>query len=103
MGTGIVFRGEVIRLEAEVQPTVNKQFDLLAEHLLDKQMDRYTVYLCSTNDMQLQRLRDIFSDKGMRLILCPWKGRFMRDLVMPRSRCVFIRNTRFSIVTKNTV
>lgn len=56
----------MLRLEAEVQPAVNKQFDLLAEHLLDKQMDRYTVYLCSTNDMQLQRLRDIFSVKDMK-------------------------------------
>ena len=73
-GPELFFRGEVIRLEAEVQPAVNKQFDLLAEHLLDKQMDRYTVYLCSTNDMQLQRLRDIFSDKGHEVNFVPVEG-----------------------------
>jgi len=73
-GPELFFRGEVIRLEAEVQPAVNKQFDLLAEHLLDKQMDQYTVYLCSTNDMQLQRLRDIFSDKGHEVNFVPVEG-----------------------------
>ena len=73
-GPELFFRGEVIRLEAEVQPAVNKQFDLLAGHLLDKQMDRYTVYLCSTNDMQLQRLRDIFSDKGHEVNFVPVEG-----------------------------
>ena len=73
-GPELFFRGEVIRLEAEVQPAVNKQFDLLAEHLLDKQMDQYPVYLCSTNDMQLQRLRDIFSDKGHEVNFVPVEG-----------------------------
>lgn len=73
-GPELYFRGDVLRLEAEVQPAVNKQFDLLAEHLLDKQQDGYTIYLCSTNDMQLQRLRDIFSDKGHAVNFVPVEG-----------------------------
>ena len=61
------FGGTVIRMNTELQPVVNKHFDLLAEHLLDKQFDGYTLYLCSTNDRQIQRLRDIFSDKGYKI------------------------------------
>lgn len=73
-GPELYFRGDVLRLEADVQPAVNKQFDLLAEHLLDKQENGYAIYLCSTNDMQLQRLRDIFSDKGYAINFVPVEG-----------------------------
>lgn len=73
-GPELYFRGDVLRLEAEVQPAVNKQFDLLAEHLSDKQQNGYSIYLCSTNDMQLQRLRDIFSDKGYAVNFVPVDG-----------------------------
>ena len=66
-GPETYFKGQVIRMETELQPVVNKHFDLLAEHLLDKLFDGYTLYLCSTNDRQIQRLRDIFSDKGYKI------------------------------------
>ncbi|WP_162835845.1 MULTISPECIES: transcription-repair coupling factor [Porphyromonadaceae] len=63
-GSDLYFRGQVLRMETELQPAVNKQFDLLAEHLQSKQREGYTLCVCSNNEMQLQRLRDIFSDKG---------------------------------------
>lgn len=63
-GSDIYFRGETVDAKCEAQPVVNKRFDLLAEMLQTKQNAGYTLYVCSTNEMQIQRLRDIFSDKG---------------------------------------
>ena len=58
------FKGYPLHLETALQPVVNKRFDILAEHLREKQANGAQIYLCSNNDMQLQRLRDIFADKG---------------------------------------
>ena len=66
-GAELFFKGMVIRMQTELQPVVNKHFDLLAEHLLDKQNSGNAIYLCSRNEMQIQRLRDIFSDKGYKI------------------------------------
>jgi len=60
----LYFQGGSVRMETALQPAVNRQFDLFAEHLMHKQEEGYQLYVCSTNEMQVQRLRDIFSDKG---------------------------------------
>jgi len=63
-GPDIFFRGEILDMKCEAQPIVNKHFELLADTLQTKQAAGYKIYICSVNDMQIQRLRDIFSDKG---------------------------------------
>lgn len=63
-GPDVYFRGKTIDAGCEAQPLVNKRFDLLAEILQEKQNSGYALYVCSGNEMQIQRLRDIFSDKG---------------------------------------
>lgn len=63
-GAELYFKSVAVKMDTELQPIVNKHFDLLAAHLLEKQNTGNTIYLCSNNENQLQRLRDIFSDKG---------------------------------------
>lgn len=64
-GPDIFFRGEILDMKCEAQPIVNKHFELLADTLQTKQAAGYKIYICSVNDMQIQRLRDIFSDKDI--------------------------------------
>ncbi len=63
-GPDMFFRGENIDAACEPQPATNKHFDLLAETLQSRQANGYRLYICSNNEMQIQRIRDIFSDKG---------------------------------------
>lgn len=63
-GPDLFFRGKSIDLKCEPQPHINKNFELLAEDLKFKQENGYTLYVCSTNDLQIKRLQDILSDKG---------------------------------------
>lgn len=63
-GPDLFFRGETIDAKCEPQTVINKHFDLLAETLQSKQSNGYELYICSNNEMQIQRIRDIFSDKG---------------------------------------
>lgn len=63
-GPDLYFRGETVDLHCEAQPATNKHFDLLGEALRSRQANGYKLYICSNNEMQIQRIRDIFSDKG---------------------------------------
>ncbi|WP_302567569.1 CarD family transcriptional regulator, partial [Culturomica massiliensis] len=63
-GPDVYFRGMTVDVKCDAQPAVNKRFDILAETLQTKQEAGYKLYVCSVNAMQIQRLRDIFSDKG---------------------------------------
>lgn len=63
-GPDMYFRGETVDVESESQPPTNKHFDLLAETLQSRQANGYQLYICSANEMQIQRIRDIFKDKG---------------------------------------
>lgn len=63
-GPDMYFRGETIDLKCEAQPVVNKRFDLFAETLEARAQGGYELFMCSTNEMQIQRIRDIFTDKG---------------------------------------
>ena len=77
-GPDMYFRGETIDVACEPQPPTNKHFDLLAETLQSRQANDYRLYICSNNEMQIQRIR------------------------IRMKRFVFIRNIRFSIVIINT-
>lgn len=63
-GPDMYFRGESVDVKCDAQPVVNKKFELLADTLQMKQETGYEIFVCSTNEMQLRRLQDIFSDKG---------------------------------------
>ncbi len=66
-GPDLYFRGETVDVGCEVQPPTNKHFDLLAETLQSRQANGYQLCICSGNEMQIQRIRDIFKDKGYRI------------------------------------
>lgn len=63
-GPDMYFRGETVDVACEPQPATNKHFDLLAETLQSRQANGYQLYICSNNEMQIQRIKDIFKDKG---------------------------------------
>lgn len=70
-GPDMYFRGETVDVRCDAQPVVNKRFEILADTLQTKQDTGYEIYICSTNEMQLRRLRDIFSDKGYEIRFTP--------------------------------
>lgn len=51
------------KFNIEPQPAFNKQFDLIADNLKHNEENYYETYILSNNEKQLQRLRDIFTDK----------------------------------------
>ncbi len=73
-GPDVYFRGEAVDVKCEAQPAVNKKFELLADTLRMKQEAGYELFVCSTNEMQLRRLQDIFSDKGYTIGFTPLEG-----------------------------
>lgn len=59
-----VFNSELdLYFNTEPQPAFNKQFDLIADKLRENDENLYQTYILSNNEKQLQRLRDIFTDK----------------------------------------
>lgn len=66
-GPDMYFRGETVDVRCDAQPLVNKRFEILAETLQTKQDTGYEIFICSSNEMQLRRLQDIFSDKGFQI------------------------------------
>ena len=57
----------IIEFSTTPQPIFHKQFTLLEDNILEKQEAGYEVYILSDNEKQLERLRQIFSDKGSKL------------------------------------
>jgi transcription-repair coupling factor (superfamily II helicase) len=53
------------------QPVFHKNFDLLAENLIDYQNFGFTNYILSTNVSQTDRLQAIFDDKGLEVKFRP--------------------------------
>ena len=56
---------KVIAFRTNHQPVFNKNFDLLAENLIDHQKKGYSNYILSTNVSQTDRLKAIFDDKKL--------------------------------------
>ena len=63
-GQDIYFSGTEINMSGELQPSVNKNFELLADSLNIRIENGYRIFICSTNDKQISRIRDIFKDFG---------------------------------------
>ena len=53
------------------QPVFKKNFDLLAENLIIRQVEGFTNYILSTNVSQTDRLKAIFDDKGLKVSFIP--------------------------------
>jgi len=65
-GQKIYFRhSKVVVFETVHQPVFHKNFDLLAENLIDYQNFGFTNYILSGNVSQTDRLQAIFDDKGL--------------------------------------
>ena len=64
-------RTKVIAFRTNHQPVFNKNFDLLAENLIDHQKKGYTNYILSTNVSQTDRLKAIFDDKKLQVSFRP--------------------------------
>jgi transcription-repair coupling factor (superfamily II helicase) len=73
-GPDLFFRGTSIDLQCEAQPNINKNYDIFAETLKTRINDGYQIYVCSTNEKQILRLRDIFKDKGQNIDFKYLKG-----------------------------
>jgi len=56
---------EEIRFNQNPQPTFNKNFELLGQHLLTNNAKAETNYILSDNPKQIERIRNIFDDKGI--------------------------------------
>lgn len=55
---------EEIKFSSEPQPSFNKQFELVIENLKSNAEKGFKTYILSNNEKQLQRINDIFEDKG---------------------------------------
>lgn len=56
-----------IRFETSPQPVFKKNFELLENDIQNKLDEKYQVYILSDNPRQLERLRQIFDDRGKQL------------------------------------
>ncbi|WP_010663097.1 transcription-repair coupling factor [Marinilabilia salmonicolor] len=59
--------GPVIDFQTSPQPVFKKNFDLLEKDILSKQEEGYRIFILSDNPRQLDRLRQIFEDRGKSL------------------------------------
>jgi len=89
------------------QPVFKKNFDLLAENLINHQTDGFTNYILSTNVSQTDRLKAIFDDKGLKVIFRPVNFTLQEGFIdHDRKICcytdhqIFERYHRFEIKTR---
>ena len=52
----------LLEFRSSAQPVFNKNFELLAHDLTDRQLDGYAIFIASDQPRQLERLREIFSE-----------------------------------------
>ncbi|MDY0142946.1 MAG: transcription-repair coupling factor [Bacteroidales bacterium] len=79
-----------IKFGIEPQPAFSKQFDLLIENLKDNNANAYKTYILSNSEKQIQRLRDIFTDKGEDIQFYPILKIIEKGFVDHQSRiCVY--------------
>ncbi|MFV0505395.1 MAG: transcription-repair coupling factor [Bacteroidales bacterium] len=62
---------KTIEFNTAPQPTFNKNFEMLGMDIKNHQAKGFTVYVCSNNKNQIQRLRDIYSDIDMDVNFVP--------------------------------
>jgi len=62
---------KLVSFKTSHQPVFHKNFDLLAENLINHQKDGFANYILSSNVSQTDRLRVIFNDKGLKVWFLP--------------------------------
>lgn len=88
-GPDLLFRGADVDLRAEMQPVINKKFEILADTLRLRQEGGYKIYICSTNEMQINRIRDIFRDMRYKIDFTAVKGTIHEGFVDRDLKCCF--------------
>ncbi len=108
MGSKVYFNNpKTIRFNTSIQPVFNKNFNLLAENLLENREEGYDNYILSANEKQTERLKAIFSDKGLRVNFTPVRFTFHEGFIDHDLKIccytdhqIFERYHRFSIKTR---
>lgn len=108
MGSKVYFPGSTsIKFNTGKQPAFNKNFNLLAENLLENRENGYETYILSGNEKQTERLQAIFDDKGLRVHFTPIHFTFHEGFVDHDLRIccytdhqIFERYHRFKIKTR---
>ncbi len=54
-----------------IQPVFHKNFDLVSRTFTDFLSKGYTLYICTDNEKQARRLKDIFEERGERIVFTP--------------------------------
>ncbi len=60
--TGFFKSAKQYNFHSEHQPVFNKNFELLTEKLVSNNLDRYSTYIVSESQSQIDRLKDIFAE-----------------------------------------
>ena len=108
MGSKVYFRNaKPIKFNTTRQPVFNKNFNLLAENLLENREEGYENYILSSNEKQTERLKAIFDDKGLRVNFTPIHFTFHEGFIDHDLKIccytdhqIFERYHRFSIKTR---
>jgi transcription-repair coupling factor (superfamily II helicase) len=58
---------QTIQFHTAPQPLFHKKFDMVESNILERQKEGYQIYILSDNDRQLERLRQIFNDRGAKI------------------------------------
>ncbi len=56
---------QTISFRTSPQPSFQKNFDLLISEIRERKAENYRCFMLSDNEKQIQRIRDIFTDKGV--------------------------------------
>lgn len=64
LGTNVFFSTSVIQLNQKPQPAFNKNFEMLADKLLEREKFGFETLIASNNPQQIERLHSIFKDIG---------------------------------------
>jgi len=79
-----------IKFNFEPQPAFNKQFDLLIDNIKTNYEEQFETFILSNSEKQIQRLKDIFSDKGEEVEFKPILKTVQKGFVDSDSRtCVY--------------
>ncbi len=65
------------------QPVINKNFDILEQHLKQKNDEGWDNYILSSNKLQIDRINAIYEDKGMDVDFIPVNGTIHEGFMVP--------------------
>lgn len=88
-GGGVYFtESEVLDFDFSPQPSFNKNFDLLGSNLRNNRQQGYTTVVTAAQPRQIERLYDIFEDRGEEPPFTPLVAEFSEGFVDKRNKVV---------------